>query len=98
MNVEEYGSIKLLKLKYRKGDQIIQTFCKTGSPQEISSPFFNLYKFEKPEASAPASYKIIQTFCKIGSPQKLRPRSLIWGNFRAITKVLLNDAEYIEVQ
>ena len=30
MNDEEFGSRKLLKLKYRRGDQIIQTFCKIG--------------------------------------------------------------------
>ena len=62
INDEEFGSIKLLKLKYRKGDQIIQTFC------------------------------------KIGSPKKLGPPSLIWGNFRTLRKVLLNHAEYIEMQ
>ena len=28
INDDEFGSIKLLKLKYRRGDQIIQTFCK----------------------------------------------------------------------
>ena len=28
---------KLLKLKYRRGDQIIQLFCRIGSPQEIRS-------------------------------------------------------------
>ena len=38
MNDEEIGLLKLLKLKYRRGDQIIQPFCKTGSPQEISPP------------------------------------------------------------
>ena len=62
MNDEEFGSKKLLKLKYRRGDQIIQTFC------------------------------------KIGSPQKLGPPSLICRNFRTLRKVLLNHAEYIEMQ
>ena len=38
MNDEEFWSTKLLKLKYRKGDQIIQTFCKIGSPQKLSPP------------------------------------------------------------
>ena len=33
MNGEEFGSTKLLKLKYRRRDQIIQTFCKIGSPK-----------------------------------------------------------------
>ena len=36
MNDEEFGSKKLLKLKYRRGDQIIQTFGKIGSPQGSS--------------------------------------------------------------
>ena len=33
MNDDEFGSIKLLKFKYRRGDQIIQTLCKIGSPR-----------------------------------------------------------------
>ena len=39
MNDEEFGSIELLKLKYRRWDQIIQTFCKIGSPQNLGAPF-----------------------------------------------------------
>ena len=35
MNKKEFGSRKLLKLKYRTGDQIIQTFGKIGSPQKL---------------------------------------------------------------
>ena len=62
MNDEEFGSKKLLKLKYRRGDQIIQTFC------------------------------------KIGSPQKLGPPSLICTNLKTLREVLLNHAEYIEME
>ena len=62
MNDEEFGSKKLTKLKYRRGDQTMQTFC------------------------------------KIGSPQKLGALTLISRNFRTLTKVLLNQAEYIEMQ
>ena len=32
---DEFSSIKLLKLKNRRGDQIIQTFCKIGSSQKL---------------------------------------------------------------
>ena len=32
VNDNKFGSTKLLKFKYRRGDQIIQTFCKIGSP------------------------------------------------------------------
>ena len=32
---DQFGSIKLLKLKYRRGHQIIQTFCKIGSPPKL---------------------------------------------------------------
>ena len=39
MNEEKVGSLKLLKLKYRSGDQIIQTFSKIGSPKKLGSPF-----------------------------------------------------------
>ena len=35
MNDEEIRYLKLLKLKDRKGDQIIQTFCKIGSPEKL---------------------------------------------------------------
>ena len=32
MNDIEFGSVKLLKLKYRRGDQIIQLFCGIALP------------------------------------------------------------------
>ena len=35
MNDEEFWSLKVLNLKYRMGDQIIQTFCRIGSPQKV---------------------------------------------------------------
>ena len=38
MNDKEFGSKTLLKLKNRRGDQIIQTFCKIGSPQKLGPP------------------------------------------------------------
>ena len=38
INEEEFESKKLLKLKYRSGDQIIQTSCKIGSPRKLGHP------------------------------------------------------------
>ena len=38
MNDHEFGSINRLKMKYRRGDQIIQSFCKIGSPQKLGPP------------------------------------------------------------
>ena len=38
MNDKEFGSIELLKLKDRRGDQIIQLFCIIGSPQKLGPP------------------------------------------------------------
>ena len=35
MNDDEFGSIKRLKLKYRKRNQVIQTFCKIGSLEKL---------------------------------------------------------------
>ena len=35
MNDEKFECKKLLKLKNRRGDQIIQIFCKIGSPQKL---------------------------------------------------------------
>ena len=55
---EEFGSLQLLKLKYRMGDQIIQPFCRIGSPQEIRSPLFKLRKFEKTEKSTAESCRM----------------------------------------
>ena len=55
---EEFGSLKLLKWKYRRGHQIIQPLCRIGSPQEISSPIFNLRKFEKTEKSTAESCRM----------------------------------------
>ena len=51
MNDEEFESFKFLKLKYRRGDQIFKPFCRIGSHQEISSPLFNLRKFQKIDKS-----------------------------------------------
>ena len=33
MNNEEFGSIELLRSIYRRGEQVIQTFCKIGYPR-----------------------------------------------------------------
>ena len=38
MNDCEFKAIEFLKLIYRSGDQIIQTFCKIGSPQKLGPP------------------------------------------------------------
>ena len=51
MNEEEFGFLKFLELKYRRGDQLIQLFCRICSHQEIRSPLFNLRKFQKIERS-----------------------------------------------
>ena len=46
MNDIEFGSFKLLKLKYRRGYQIIQRFCRIGFPQEILSLYLICEKFK----------------------------------------------------
>ena len=58
MNQEEFGSRKLLKLKYRSGDQITQDILQNWFHLEIRSPIFNLQKFENPERITPESYKM----------------------------------------
>ena len=47
----EFGSIKSLKLKYRREDQIIQPFYRIGFSEELRSPIFNLTKSYKTEKS-----------------------------------------------
>ena len=55
MRDKEFGSFKLLKLKYRKVDQMIQPFCRIAFPQEIRSTLFYFKKFQKPQKSTTAS-------------------------------------------
>ena len=38
MNDNEFESTELLKFKYRRGAQRIQTFCKIGFPQKLGPP------------------------------------------------------------
>ena len=52
------GPSNFLKLKYRRGDHIIQLFYRIGSPQEINSPLFDLRKFEKTEKSTAQSCRM----------------------------------------
>ena len=58
MNEEEFGFRKLLKLRYKREDQIIKTFSKIGFPPEIRSPFFNLQKFQNSEKITPEPCKM----------------------------------------
>ena len=58
MNDEDFGSFKYLKVKCRKGNQIIQSFSRIRSPQVIRFPLFNLRKFLKIEKSAAESCRI----------------------------------------
>ena len=46
MNDNKFRSRKLLNLKYGNGDQIIQTFCKIGFPQELGAPFLFYRNFK----------------------------------------------------
>ena len=36
--MNQFRPTKFLKLKYRRGDEIIQTFCKVGSPEKLVPP------------------------------------------------------------
>ena len=58
MNEEKFGSLKLLKLIYKRSDQAFQLFCRIGCRQVIRSPPFNLWKFEKSDKSTPGSCRV----------------------------------------
>ena len=58
MNDEEFGSGKLLRLKYRREDEIIQTFYKIGSSQKLDPPSLIYTNLKKPERSTLESFKI----------------------------------------
>ena len=59
MNYKQFGSLKLLKLKYRSEDHIIQPFCRIGSAQKTRSSLFNLRKFSKSEKTAPEPCRML---------------------------------------
>ena len=56
--MKNLGPSNFKKLKYTRGDQIIQPFCRIGSPQEIRFPLFNLRKFQKAEKRTAESCRI----------------------------------------
>ena len=75
INHEEFGSKKLLKLKNRRGEHIIQTFCKICPPPEITSPLFNFYKFQDSSKITPESSRIhsnVMNDAEIGSRKLLK--------------------------
>ena len=47
MKDEEFGSLNLLKVKYREVGQIIQPFYKIGSLQKFGPPFLTGRNFER---------------------------------------------------
>ena len=55
MSDREFRSFKCLILKHRRGDQILQLFCRISSPQEIRSTVFKLRKFSKTHKSTAES-------------------------------------------
>ena len=55
MKDKEFGLIELLRLKYRREDQIILTFCKFGFTQKLDPTSFNLPKFQDSNKSTPDS-------------------------------------------
>ena len=57
MNDEEFGSVKLLKLKFRRVDQIIQTFCRIGSPQKLGPPSVICRNFKSLTKKSSESYR-----------------------------------------
>ena len=82
MNDKEFGSLKVLKLKYRRGDQIIQLFFRSA--------------WFLPRNQAP-SIQAIQLFCKIGFPPhpwKLGPLVNL-RQFQKSGEKYLNQVKYI---
>ena len=50
-NDEEFPSLKLLKFKYRRGDQILEAFLQNWLPQKIGLP--GIEKFQYSEKNTP---------------------------------------------
>ena len=49
---------KTFKIEIQKGRANNSDILQNSFPPDISSPLFNLYQFENPETSTPASYKM----------------------------------------
>ena len=66
MNGQKFGSIELLRLKYRRGDQIIQTFRKIRSLQKLGLPsqIAKNFKTLRKELLNPAEYIEMQRIRK----------------------------------
>ena len=58
MNDQEFRSLDFLKLKYKREDQMIHSFCRIGFPQEIRFLLLNLRKFSNYEKSTAESCRI----------------------------------------
>ena len=122
LNDEEFGSLKFLKLKYRRGDQRIQPFWRIGSPKKLGPPSLiweNFKKLTKVLLNHVECIEIYWMTINLGPsnfsnwnteggpnnsavlqnwfPQEIRSPSLIWENFKKLTKVLLNHVECIEI-
>ena len=48
----------ILKVEIQKVDQIIQSFCRIGSPKKLRPSLFDLRKFYKSEKRTSESFKI----------------------------------------
>ena len=79
MNDETFRSFKFLKLKYRKGDKIIQPFCRIGITQEIRSPLFNLKKFKTTDES---TAKSCRTYWNLTNDKELRSLKFLKLKYR----------------
>ena len=58
MNDEEFESLKVSKLKYRRGGPNNSDFLQNWFAPEIWSLLINLKKFQKPENGTPKSSKM----------------------------------------
>ena len=80
MSDEEFGSLKLLKLKYRRGDQIFQRFWRIW--------VVKTFKIEIQKGGT----KYFSVSVELVSPRKLGPPSLICRNLKSLRKLLLDHA------
>ena len=55
MNDKKFGSIKLLKLKYRRGGPNNSDFSQNWFPPEIGFPVFNLEKIDDSDKNSSES-------------------------------------------
>ena len=92
MKADEFWFIKLLKLKYRRGDEIIRTFCKIGSPQKLGSPSLICRNLKNQTKKSSELYRTHGNLMNDEEFERLKVLKLKYGRGEQIIQLFLRNA------